>query len=170
MTDITDTTTTTSTDTSTSTSTTSTSTTSTSTLSIIDQLKAKYPNQYYCDLNKPCAWYNMWIYSSINGLPDLSDLYAMTTDEWQAKGGDTGTKSMTVIDGKLVDYVQPKAVVPLKDQATTALTSARTYIYNNYGILNEATPDDWVVYLKALMAISNGTDTTSTTIPAQPTS
>ena len=59
--------------------------------------------------------------------------------------------------------------VPLKDQATAALASARTSVYNEYGILNAPTPDAWVTYLKALMAISSGTDTTSTTLPTQPT-
>lgn len=60
-------------------------------------------------------------------------------------------------------------VLTLAQQASTALSTARTYVYNNYGILNEDTPTEWVTYIKALMAISNGTDTTSTTLPTQPT-
>ena len=60
--------------------------------------------------------------------------------------------------------------VPLREQATTVLATARTYVYNNYGILNEDTPTVWVTYLKALMAIINGTDTTSTALPSAPTS
>lgn len=139
---------------------------------ILDQLKTTYPAQYYCDNNKPCAWYNMWIYSSIEGLPDVSTLNALTSDQWTQKGGDTGTSSMyyDAATKELVAYVQVAPAIPLKDQATAALTSARTYVSNNYTMLNEATPDDWVVYLKALMAISNGTDTTSTTLPTAPAS
>lgn len=56
----------------------------------------------------------------------------------------------------------------LATQASDELSSARGYVYNNYGILNEATPDAWVSYLKSLMAIANGTDTTSTSLPASP--
>lgn len=56
----------------------------------------------------------------------------------------------------------------LKELSNKALTNARTYVYNNYSILNEPIPEDWVTYIKALMAISNGTDTTSTTLPMKP--
>lgn len=62
------------------------------------------------------------------------------------------------------------APVNIKVLAASALSTARTYVYNNYGILNEDTPTDWVTYLKSLMAISNGTDTTSTALPTAPTS
>ncbi|WP_061490597.1 hypothetical protein [Acetobacter malorum] len=56
----------------------------------------------------------------------------------------------------------------LAQQAATALATARTYINNTYTMLNEATPDAWVTYLKALMAIANGADTTSTALPSVP--
>ena len=69
-------------------------------------------------------------------------------------------------------FTAPAITTPaltLAQQAATALTAARTTVYNTYGILNEATPDAWVTYLKALMAIADGTDTTSTALPTQPT-
>ncbi|MCX5615363.1 tail fiber assembly protein [Bombella saccharophila] len=56
----------------------------------------------------------------------------------------------------------------LKAQATSALQAARQIVYNNYGIIGEPTPDNWVAYIKALMAIVNGTDTTSKTLPTAP--
>ena len=157
-----------STDDSTSNSSTDTSTSTVTT--VLAQLKAAYPAQYYCSYDKPCAWYNMWIYSSLDGLPAASTLYAMTSAEWATKGGDTGTSSMYVdtTTNTLVTYTPPAVVISLKDQATTALATARTTVYNNYGILNETTPDAWVTYLKSLMAISNGTDTTSTSLPTEP--
>lgn len=65
------------------------------------------------------------------------------------------------------DYTAP---VPLSAQAASALATARTYVSNNYTMLNEATPDAWVTYLKALMAIAGGTDTTSTALPTAPAS
>ncbi|MFT9147949.1 MAG: hypothetical protein ABF502_04095 [Acetobacter sp.] len=58
----------------------------------------------------------------------------------------------------------------LAQQASAALAIARTYVSNTYTMLNEATPDAWVTYLKALMAIAGGTDTTSTTLPTAPAS
>lgn len=70
-------------------------------------------------------------------------------------------------------FTAPAITTPaltLAQQADIALAIARTAVYNNYGILNEATPDNWVTYLKSLMAIVNGTDTTSTTLPTAPTS
>jgi hypothetical protein len=67
-----------------------------------------------------------------------------------------------------VAYTPPALVIPLKDQAATALAAARTYVNNTYTMLNEATPDAWVTYLKALMAIASGADTTSTALPTEP--
>lgn len=56
----------------------------------------------------------------------------------------------------------------LAAQAYSALNAAREHVSNNYTILNEPTPDNWVVYLKALMVIANGTDTISTKLPDRP--
>ena len=128
-----------------------------------------YPARYYADLNKPCGWYDMSMFSSADGLPPLSELFALTPQQWADKGGNYGTKSMVVSNGQLIDYQPEPVAIPLTTQASQALSSARTYVYNNYGILNEATPDDWVAYIKALMAIVNGTDTTSTSLPTEPT-
>lgn len=58
--------------------------------------------------------------------------------------------------------------VTLANQATYALSKARNYVNNYYTMLNEATPDDWVTYLKALMAIEKGSDTASTKLPEPP--
>ncbi|CEF41142.1 hypothetical protein ASN_1810 [Acetobacter senegalensis] len=58
----------------------------------------------------------------------------------------------------------------LQQRAAVALESAQTTVSKEFTILNEATPDVWVTYLKALMAISKGTDTTSTTLPVAPAS
>ena len=138
-------------------------------LTALEQMQAKYPAQYYASLDKPCAWYNMWVYSSADNLPDTSNLYAMTADEWAYKGGDNGTRSMAVIDGKLQDYAQPAPVVPLQTQAATLLKSQQAYVMQNYAIYGDDTPAEWLTYLKALRAIANGTDTTSTTLPTQPT-
>lgn len=61
-------------------------------------------------------------------------------------------------------------VQSLAQQAATALVAARTYVNDNYVFLAETPPADWVAYQKALIAISTGKDTTSTTLPTAPAS
>lgn len=121
--------------------------------------------------------------SELGNIPDGS--IEITNDTYnklltaRSKGAILSINNNSVIasnyDGTTIDldnikssdsFIKP---ITLSTQAETALASARTYVYNNYGILNEATPDNWVTYIKALMAISNGTDTTSTVLPTQPT-
>ena len=134
----------------------------------LEQIKARYPNRYYCTLDTPCAWYNMWVYGSLDGLPDPSTLYAMTPDEWTAKGGDTGTRIMAVIDGKLQDYTPPAPVIPLKTQAVTA----QAWVQQQASLaaaMGEVFTADMKAYVKAINAIADGTDTTSTVLPDQPT-
>lgn len=70
--------------------------------------------------------------------------------------------------GALVSYTPPVVPVPLKTQAEAALQQARANVYNQFGILGEPTPAAWVAYLKALMAISSGADTTSAALPIAP--
>lgn len=65
-------------------------------------------------------------------------------------------------------YVAPSPPA-LTVQAASALSVARDYVNNNYIFLAETPPAEWVAYQKALIAIVNGTDTTSTVLPAQPT-
>lgn len=79
-------------------------------------------------------------------------------------------------DGTVIDVENMKdderyhAPVKLSDKAKSCLSKARDHVYHNYGILNEPTPDEWVSYLRALMAIVNGTDTASTELPQEPVS
>lgn len=132
----------------------------------------KYPDRYYCDETSPAAFYDMWGFSRIP--PISTELHAVSTAIWDARMASalTGLKRYVwdKSSNQLVDYVPPVRVVPLKTKAQIALAKARTYVSNNYMMLNEPTPDDWVAYLKALMAIANGTDTTSTALPTAPTS
>ncbi|MCP1270576.1 hypothetical protein [Acetobacter cerevisiae] len=132
----------------------------------------KYPARYYCDGGSPAAFYDMWGYSSTDHLPDISELHPVTSAQWTERQNSvsTGLKQYVwnTTSGSLEAYMPPVQVIPLKTQAEPALSSARTYVTNTYTMLNEATPDAWVTYLKALMAIANGTDTTSTVLPAAP--
>ena len=136
----------------------------------VSGLVVQYPDRFYCDKNTPCAVYDMWGFSSPPVTPAISALYSITASEYEDRQANYREQYYDTATGKLADYVPPVVVLTLAAQATAALSTARTTVYNNYGILNEATPDVWVAYLKALMAIANGTDTTSTALPSAPAS
>lgn len=137
-----------------------------------------WPNRYYAVYDTTAAqpalvtgWVDAWKIGGAEAAAPPAVLLApaamlpMTAAQW----ADTAirTAGMYVRNGEIIAYTPP---VPLATQATTALTAARASIYNTYGVLNETTPDTWVAYLKALMAIANGTDTTSTALPTAPSS
>ncbi len=128
---------------------------------------AAYPNRYYATMDKPCAWYDMWAFPSTDGLPAASTLFAMTADQWAAKGGNAGTRSMAVVNGQLVDYAPPVVPVPLKTQAATAQAWIQQQA-NLATAMGEVFTADMKAYVKAIAAIAGGTDTTSTALPAQP--
>lgn len=135
---------------------------------------ADYPNNYYASYDTKATqptivngWYNISEMSSLDSVPDAADMIPVTEDQWNdptfrlpiGKG---------VNKGVIVDYTAPAYVPPLADQATSALTAARAYVQNNFIYLGEAPTQDWIDYQKALIAISNGTDTKSTTLPTAP--
>lgn len=133
-----------------------------------------YPARYYASYDTTAAqptivsaWCDTWGMSDLAVLATASDMIAVSATDW-----DSTTFCLPngkgVKDGAIIDYEPPAPAVPMATQAASALTTARTYVNNNYTMLNEATPDAWVTYLKALMAIANGTDTTSTALPASP--
>lgn len=85
----------------------------------------------------------------------------------------TGYAAIVTDLGKIdtAQYTTEKPVPvppPLRQLATTALADARSCVMNNYYLLGESVPADWVAYQKALIAISSGADTTSTTLPTAP--
>lgn len=134
----------------------------------VENLILQYPGRFYCDKNSPCAVYDMWGFSSPPTSPVAVDLYSITAAEYADRQANPRQQYYDTATGVLADYVAPVVEPTLAERAATALASARTYVSNNYTMLNEATPDTWVTYLKALMAIINGTDTTSTALPASP--
>ena len=127
-------------------------------------VKSTYPARYYASLDKPCAWYDTWVMSKPEVIPPVSELYAMTEAEWQAKGGDYGSKSMAVIDGKLVPYVQ---TVSVQHQAENELS----WINQQAALasaMGETFTDEMKAYVKAIQAIATGADTSSTELPQRP--
>lgn len=102
-------------------------------------------------------------------LPDKADLLPLTQEEWDSRD----IQNSGVENGKLVYYKatpqpEPAAPAPLSAQAQRALNNTGSYLYQNYGMLNEPTPPDWVAYIKKLQDITNGKDTISTTLPKPP--
>lgn len=136
-------------------------------MSVSQDVQAAYPARYYATLTKPCSWYDMWMFPSPDGLPAVNTLYAMTAEQWAAKGGDNGALSMCVENGALVAYTPPVVPVPLKTQAATAQTWIMQQA-NLAAAMGETFTSDMKSYVKAIAAIANGTDTTSTALPAQP--
>ena len=137
-----------------------------------DNVKTLYPARYYASYDTTATqptqvtgWYDTWDMSSVSLVPDASKMVAVTEAQWN----DTSFRlpvGKGVKDSAIVDYTVP---VALSTQATSALAAARTYVSNHYTMLNKSTPTAWVTYLEALMAISDGDDTTSTTLPTAPT-
>mgnify|MGYP001387686308 CR=1 FL=1 len=138
-------------------------------MSVLDDLKAAYPNRYYADYNKPCSWYDMWIYSSTSGLPAADTLFPLTEEQWNDKGGYTHSQLMYVDNGALVAYSPAVTPPTLAQQAASVLSTQKTYITEEYLVYGLSVPADWATYMQALKAISDGTDTTSTALPTQPT-
>lgn len=133
--------------------------------------KELYPAQYYATFDAPAQFWDAWDVSDISVIPAPEKLFPMTLEQWNEKGGASGPQKLKVVSGNtLIDYVPPVQLIPLKTQAKSALAIARQTVWDEFGSINETTPVPWVDYLKALMAIANGTDTTSTKLPTAPTS
>ena len=133
-------------------------------------------NSYYAETEKLAdgtvlvtGWIDIASDSDPSNYPDPTTLTPISDADWQRQYNQMPRPQWWQIkDGKLTEYTTPPVLVPLKDQAVAALQRGRMNVYNNYGIIGEPTPVSWVAYLKALMAIANGTDTTSTTLPTAP--
>lgn len=139
-------------------------------------IKELYPQRYYAGYDITAAqptivlgWYDTWDMNDVSNIPKASDMIAISESDWNNTSTFRLTHGRGVYDGKILDYTPPVAPIPLSVQATSALADARSYVMNNYAILNLPTPNTWVTYLKALMNIADGTDTTSTSLPTAPT-
>lgn len=140
-------------------------------------VKTAYPDRYYASYDTTASqptrvtgWYDTWEMSSVSNVPSASNMIPISESDWNNIDTFRLPIGRGVLNGKIIDYTPPPAPVPLKTQAQSALATARQTVWDEYGSINEKTPDNWVTYLKALMAIVNGTDTTSTTLPTAPTS
>lgn len=92
----------------------------------------------------------------------------MTDSQWPPMSGHMSTMALQGGTDKIIPYTPPQPEIPLSVQAQSALSVARTEVYNNYASLNEPTPEEWVEYMKRLISIANGADTASTALPVAP--
>lgn len=115
------------------------------------------------------GWFDIASDSDPSNYPDLSTLTPLSAEDWCLQYNQRPERTLWQIkDGKLAPYTSPTPVIPLKDRASTALQQARKTVYNNYSIIGFPTPAAWVTYLRALMAIEDGTDTASVSLPIPP--
>ncbi|MCP1243843.1 hypothetical protein GOB86_13605 [Acetobacter lambici] len=136
-------------------------------------VKTLYPAQYYASYDTAAAqpahingWYDTWNMSDVSAVPTASDMIAVTEAQWMARNSNQGVQNGAIV---ACPAPVPVPTVSLAAQAQSALTAASAATWQAYGMYGETTPADVVTYLKALHAIANGTDTTSTALPVQPT-
>ncbi|NVN02236.1 MULTISPECIES: hypothetical protein [Asaia] len=127
-----------------------------------------WASQYYATLDKPCGYYDLSVFTSLENVPPESDLFALTADQWAARMDGMSVLSKAVVDGVWGDYVTPIPPVPLKTQANDALTWIASQA-SMASAMGETFTADMKSYVKAVQAIANGTDTTSTALPYRPT-
>lgn len=97
-------------------------------------------------------------------LPDASQCIAVPDDTW----GNRATMYWQVKNGVFLQYTPPVVTIPLKTQATTAQAWIQQQA-NLAAAMGETFTVDMKAYVVAINAIASGTDTTSTTLPTQPT-
>lgn len=136
------------------------------------EAQERYPDRYYAHYDPTAqqpapviGWYDMWGYSSLDGMPPLSELLPLSADFWQKHITEPQT-SQAVQDGTIVAYTPPPP--PLKDQANAAMQQIQQQA-SMVSAMGETFGPSMRDYVKALRAIINGSDTTSTTLPTAPT-
>lgn len=134
-----------------------------------------YPARYYAAYDTAVAqptivtgWCDTWGMSSVTSVPAASALIAVSRQDWADTKKFRLSVGRGVQAGKIIDYTPPAPPVPLDEQATSALKAAASATWANYGAMGVAVPQAWIAYQKALKGIADGTDTTSTTLPAEP--
>ncbi|WP_086644314.1 hypothetical protein [Acetobacter sp. DsW_063] len=136
-------------------------------------VRTVYPDRFYASHDLSAAqpapvtgWWDAWVMSDPGVMPPVADLVPLTADQWNDRlSGGWGVQG-----GALVAMTEEQLAdaVPLAIRAGFALTAAQNVVWAEYGSLGDAVPGEWISYQKAVKAIVDGTDTTSTILPAAP--
>lgn len=127
-----------------------------------------YPARYYAAVdadNLVTGWYDVGALSTVVGLPSASAMVPVPPDLWDARSG-----QYQAVNGALVVYTPPVAPIPLKDLAAAELSGWIAPQAAMASAMGETFTDAMKAYVKAVQAIASGADTTSTAMPARPTS
>lgn len=134
-----------------------------------------YPDRYYAAYDTTAVqptivtgWYDTWGMTSVANVPPVSRLIAVSAEDWTDVTRFRLSFGRGVKDGAVIDYTPPAPPVPLKTQAATTLAVAATKTWAKFGSKRIDVPQAWVDYQIALEAIEDGSDTTSTELPAEP--
>ena len=128
--------------------------------------KTTYTSRYYAfydtEAMQPApitGWIDINLFQSQPAwLPAASALLPLTAEQWAARSP----------SGQAVQGANLVAYSALMAQAQATYASAEASVSAAYTAKNTAVPDDVAAYLKTLLAIANGSDTTSTALPAAP--
>lgn len=133
---------------------------------------------YYGKLNGVYGFFDSTLVTVPDGSVEITDALHTQLLDAQSKGAALSISGTSVVasdyKGNVIDLATMKATdnfdqpASLASQAASVLVTARAYVMNNFYLLAETPTAEWVTYQKALIAISNGTDTTSTVLPTSP--
>lgn len=118
-----------------------------------------YPKRYYASYDKDklhiTGWYDTWDMSSVDNVPDASDLIVVTEKQWN----DTTFRKPTgkgVKSGKIVDHEYKPDPVPLSEQAQTEMAWI-TQQASIASAMGEVFSDEMKEYVNAIREIISGT-------------
>ncbi len=134
-----------------------------------------YPARYYASYDTTAAqptpvtgWYDTWDMSATTSIPAASAMIAIAAADWSNQTTFRISSGRGVENGAIIDYTPAPAAVPLKTQAETQLTWINQQA-SLAGAMGQTFTADMKAYVAAIQGIANGTDTTSTALPAEPT-
>lgn len=114
-------------------------------------IEKTYTQRYYASYDKQkghiTGWYDIKELSHTNNVPPENDLIKLTDDEWNNRK----PVGHSVRNGRIVEQAQV-IEISLIDQAKIDLSSARTFVQNNFILLGEKPSQEWIDYQKVLIA------------------
>jgi len=128
--------------------------------------KTDYPARYYVQYDATgyiTHWFDTWAMGSLDGVPPAASMLAVTEAQWTDPAVHVAL-GVGVKNGAIVAMTYR---VPLATQAQAELSwvNQQASLASSMG---ETFTNAMRAYVKAVQAIANGTDATSTALPARP--